>query len=56
MSKHLSRIKDKECFDTYLGKDIQTETIGLISNGTLKIIISSVKIEKYIFGYLRVHC
>lgn len=47
MSEHLRRIKDKECFDTYLGKDIQNEMIGLISNKILKVIVSSLKAAKY---------
>jgi hypothetical protein len=46
MSEHLKRIKGKESFETYLGKDIQNEMIGLISNRILKTIVSSVKAEK----------
>jgi hypothetical protein len=48
MAEHLRCIKDKECFDTYLGKDIQNEMIGLISKRILKSIVSCVKAAKYI--------
>jgi hypothetical protein len=41
-------MKDKECFDTYLGKDIQNEMIGLISKRILKSVVPSVKAEKYV--------
>ncbi|XP_065664507.1 zinc finger MYM-type protein 1-like [Hydra vulgaris] len=45
--EHLKRIKNKECFDTYLGKDVQNEIIGLISRRILKTIVSSVQSSKY---------
>ncbi|XP_065674045.1 zinc finger MYM-type protein 1-like [Hydra vulgaris] len=47
MLEHLKRIKNKECFDTYLGKDVQNEIIGLISRRILKTIVSSVQSSKY---------
>jgi hypothetical protein len=47
MSERLRRIKDKECFDTYLGDDIQKEMSGLISNRILESIVYSVKTVKY---------
>jgi hypothetical protein len=47
MSERLRRIKDKECVDTYPGKDIQNEMSGLISYIILKSIVSSVKAAKY---------
>ncbi|XP_065665530.1 zinc finger MYM-type protein 1-like [Hydra vulgaris] len=47
MLEHLKRIKNKECFDTYLGKNVQNEIIGLISRRILKTIVSSVQSSKY---------
>ncbi|XP_065645242.1 zinc finger MYM-type protein 1-like [Hydra vulgaris] len=47
MLEHLKRIKNKECFDTYLGKDVQNEIIGLISRRILKTIVSSIQSSKY---------
>ncbi|XP_065652831.1 zinc finger MYM-type protein 1-like [Hydra vulgaris] len=47
MLEHLKRIKNKECFDTYLGKDVQNEIIELISRRILKTIVSSVQSSKY---------
>lgn len=47
-------MKDKECFDKYLGKDIKYEMIELISNRILKTVILSVKGEKYIS--VIIHC
>ncbi|XP_065662920.1 zinc finger MYM-type protein 1-like [Hydra vulgaris] len=47
MLEHLKRIKNKECFDTYLGNNVQNEIIGLISRRILKTIVSSVQSSKY---------
>jgi hypothetical protein len=55
MSEHLRRIKDEERFGTYLGKDVQNEMSGLISNRILESIVSSLKAAKYFFGYYGLH-
>lgn len=47
MSEHLRRIRNKEIFNTYLGKDIQNEMIELMADAVLKQIISDVKTAKY---------
>jgi hypothetical protein len=41
-------MKDNECFDTYLGKEIQNKMIVLISNRILRNVVLSVKAKKYV--------
>ncbi|KAG6931394.1 zinc finger MYM-type containing 1, partial [Chelydra serpentina] len=47
MDEHLRRIKDKEMYVHYLGKDIQNELIQLLSNAIKQKILASAHAAKY---------
>ncbi|XP_065650700.1 zinc finger MYM-type protein 1-like [Hydra vulgaris] len=47
MLEHLKRIKNKECFDTYLGKDVENEIFWNYIEKNTETIVSSVQSSKY---------
>uniref|UniRef100_A0A8C5Q8G0 TTF-type domain-containing protein n=1 Tax=Leptobrachium leishanense TaxID=445787 RepID=A0A8C5Q8G0_9ANUR len=47
MQEHLKKVKNKDIFKHYLGKDIQNELIGLIAKEIMRHILQSLNNAKY---------